>query len=191
MVAKLRYDTPDAWLDVVLADFDTFLLDHAACERKASATAMVFVSHYPDKTELVDAMIEMAREELEHFHRVHRLLVPRGLVLGQDTKNPYVNRLLKEVRRGTDEYFLDRLLLTGIIESRGCERFGMVARGLPPGELKDFYLDITRSESRHHMLFVRFARQYFPADVVTARLDELLDIEAAIIRELPLRPAVH
>ena len=36
----LRSRTPAAWAAAVLADFDAFLLDHAACERKASATAM-------------------------------------------------------------------------------------------------------------------------------------------------------
>ena len=33
---RLRTKTPWEWTDVVLADFDAFLVDHAACERKAS-----------------------------------------------------------------------------------------------------------------------------------------------------------
>ena len=34
---RLRTKTPWGWTDVVLADFDAFLVDHAACERKAGA----------------------------------------------------------------------------------------------------------------------------------------------------------
>jgi tRNA-(ms[2]io[6]A)-hydroxylase len=79
----------------------------------------------------------------------------------------------------------------GIVEARGCERFGMVAEALDPGPLKSFYTDITRSEARHHGLFVRLAREYFAANVVQTRLDELLEAEATIVEELPLRPAVH
>jgi tRNA-(ms[2]io[6]A)-hydroxylase len=35
------------------------------------------------------------------------------------------------------------------------------------------------------------AREYFPAQRVQSRLDELLDAEAEILAALPLRPAVH
>ena len=95
------------------------------------------------------------------------------------------------VKRGPQQYFLDRLLILGVVEARGCERFGMVADALEPGPLKDFYTDITRSEARHHGLFVRLAKEYFPDEVVQQRLDELLDAEAEIVEELPFRPAVH
>jgi tRNA-(ms[2]io[6]A)-hydroxylase len=57
--------------------------------------------------------------------------------------------------------------------------------------LKDFYADITRSEARHHGLFVRLAKEYFPAERVEQCLDELLQGEAEIVDRLPLRPAVH
>jgi len=36
----LKVPTPAGWIETVLKDFDSFLLDHASCERKASATAM-------------------------------------------------------------------------------------------------------------------------------------------------------
>lgn len=69
--------------------------------------------------------------------------------------------------------------------------FGLVAEALEPGPLKDFYLDITRAEARHHGVFVRLAREYFSANAVETRLNELLEEEAKIIETLPLRPAVH
>jgi tRNA isopentenyl-2-thiomethyl-A-37 hydroxylase MiaE len=40
-------------------------------------------------------------------------------------------------------------------------------------------------------LFVRLAKEYFPAERVEQRLDELLQGEAEIVDRLPLRPAVH
>jgi len=95
------------------------------------------------------------------------------------------------IKRGPEQYFLDRLLVLGIVEARGCERFGLVAEGLEPGPLKDFYADITRSEARHHGLFVRLAKEYFPQERVQQRLDELLEGEAKIVDRLPLRSAVH
>lgn len=73
-----------------MGDFDTFLVDHAACERKASATGMAFVVRYPDRLDLVDAMIGFAREELEHYHRVIQEIIRRGLTLGPDTKDVYI-----------------------------------------------------------------------------------------------------
>lgn len=188
---KLRTATRPAWIDAVMADFDAFLLDHAACERKASATGMAFVVRYPDRPELLEPMIELAREELEHFHQVYRIVAGRGLRLGADEKDPYVSRLLRMTRTGRDERLLDRLLIAGVVEARGCERFGLVAEALPAGELQRFYRDITRSEARHHGLFLRLARIYFADDIIAPRLDEVLDREAAIIDDLALRPALH
>lgn len=188
---RLRAATPAAWVNAVLGDFNAFLLDHAACERKVSSMAMSFVSHYPDRRDLVSAMIDLAREELEHFHRVYRLIAERNLTLAPDTKDPYMGQLQKEIRRGRDDYFLDRLLVAGVVEARGHERFGLVADALPPGPLKDFYAEITRSEAQHHGLFVRLAMLYFEKDTVKSRLDEWLEIEARIVSKLPPRPAVH
>ena len=121
-----------------MSDFGAFLVDHAACERKAAATAMAFVVRYPDRAKLIEPMIELAREELEHFQLVFRVIHERGLTLGADEKDPYVNALLALVRAGRDERLLDRLLVAGVVEARGCERFGMVGRALPAGELKTF-----------------------------------------------------
>ncbi len=84
---KLRIASSKEWLEAVLGDFDAFLIDHAGCERKASATALSLVSHYPDRRELVQAMALLAREELEHFHQMLWLLQSRDLVLQRDEKD--------------------------------------------------------------------------------------------------------
>jgi tRNA-(ms[2]io[6]A)-hydroxylase len=174
-----------------MADFETFLKDHAACEKKAHASALVLVSHYPDRRELVTAMIDLAREELEHYQQVWQLLDARGLTLASDRRDEYVRKLLACMRNGREPYFLDRLLVFAIVEARGCERFGLVAEALEAGELKDFYTDITRSEARHHGLFTRLAKIYFDEKDVAQRLEELLAQEATIIQQLPIQPVLH
>jgi tRNA-(ms[2]io[6]A)-hydroxylase len=190
---KLRAATPAAWLDAVFSDFDAFLLDHAACERKASATGMSFVVRYPDRTALMEPMIEFAREELEHFHIVYRLIAARGLTLGGDYKDVYVNGLRAQMRTGADMLLLDRLLVAGIVEARGCERLQMVAQALTTEhtELKNVYEDLARAEARHHGLFFRLARQLFDEATTLERADQLLDFEATLVARLPHRPAVH
>ena len=71
----LKIASAQEWLEAVLVSFDEFLLDHAANERKASAMAMSMVAHYPDKTELVTEMVDLALEELQHFRQVMRCLL--------------------------------------------------------------------------------------------------------------------
>ncbi|OUS11235.1 tRNA-(ms[2]io[6]A)-hydroxylase [Gammaproteobacteria bacterium 53_120_T64] len=194
---KLRYQTPPAWADTVLDDFDAFLIDHAGAEKKASGMAMSMALHYADKPDIVGAMIDLSIEELEHFREVVKLMTARQLQLQKDEKDPYVNQLRKQARNGRDDYFLDRLLLGGVIEARGAERFGLVATALPEGgssddhALKSFYQAITRSEDRHQGLFIDLAANHFPAPIIDARLDQLLDFEAQLVSGLPFRPALH
>lgn len=188
----LRVSTPRAWLDVVLADFDHFMLDHTLCERKASAMGMSLVAKYPSKALIVDDLIAFAREELEHFHLMYRLIHERGLVLPNDEPDEYVNELRKLMHgRHQEDLFLDRLLVPGLVEARGCERLLLVSDALPQGSLKQTYLEVTRAEARHHALFFRLAKRYFTDSVVERRAAELLDAEAEIVSRMPLLPRVH
>jgi len=188
---KLLFDTPSKWTDGVIAEFDSFLIDHAACEKKASSMAMTMAAHYTDKSELVGAMIDLAIEELTHYRDVFKLLQQRNLQIAPDEKDPYVNQFRQHIRRGPDVYLLDRLLIAGIVEARGHERFGLVADALTEGALKRFYMSITASEERHAELFVDLALRYLPEQQVYERLNQLLDAEASIAENLPLRPALH
>lgn len=192
---KLRADTPDDWATYVADHLDEFLIDHAACERKASANAMHFVVRYPDKPDIVDAMVEVAREELEHFHQVFHIMQERGVQLASDEPDPYVNKLLKPARGGGQERLLDRLLLGSIIEYRGCERFAMLGRELESrpdeADLGGFYRELAASESKHRGDFYELALAYFDQDVVEDRLDFFLDLEAEAVEELPIRAALH
>lgn len=188
---ELLVATQHQWTETVLADFDAFLIDHAACERKASSMAMSMLLHYPDREKLVQAMTDLAVEELLHFKAVMAIIRERQLVLRADEKDPYVNELRLATRTDSKVYLLDRLLIASIIEKRGAERFGLVAMALPPGALQNFYRNISESESRHYTLFLELACDYFDWQMIKTRLRELLIIEAKIVENLPLRAALH
>jgi tRNA-(ms[2]io[6]A)-hydroxylase len=189
---RLRNTTSDAWVDAVVGDLDGFLKDHAANERKVSGSAMTLAVHYPERRPLVDAMVDLAREELEHFRRVYTLLVERGQTLGQDAPDPYmraVRRLLR--RRDIEEYLVDRLIVFGVVEARACERFTLLGTALPDVGLRQFYRGLARAEARHHGLFLRLAHRYACCRDVSSRLAEVLDAEAEIVAALPVRAALH
>jgi tRNA 2-(methylsulfanyl)-N6-isopentenyladenosine37 hydroxylase len=187
----LGFATPSQWLDAVLTNFDAFLVDHAAAEKKAAGMAISMLSHYPDKPDIVNAMIDLSLEEMMHFREVVKFLHQRGLQLAADQKDPYVNALRAHTRTGTEVYLLDRLLVASIVEARGCERFGLIAEALPSGDLKKFYRAITESEHKHQDLFLDLAQRYFATEQIEHRLQELLVIEANIVRQLPILPALH
>lgn len=190
-MVELRTKTPPEWTEAALADFDSFLIDHAACERKASAVGLSFVVRYPDRPLLIEPMIQFAREELEHFHQVFRWIEQRGLQLAPDYEDEYVSRLMKAVRTGREERLLDRLLVSSVIEARGHERLSLIADALPEGELKNLYARLSRAEAHHRSLFVELALHYFPEKEVSERLAFFLDLEADSIAKVPFRAAVH
>jgi tRNA-(ms[2]io[6]A)-hydroxylase len=191
MKFELLSASSSAWLDTVMTDFDSFLRDHASCEKKASGMAMSLIAHYPDKPILMRAMLNLAVEELSHFRDVMRHLLDRGLKPARDTRDDYVNQLQQLMDQGKDMYLLDRLLLGAIVEARGAERFGLIAAALPAGKLKTFYQTITDSENRHFELFLDLAAQHYPLATINNRLPILLQQEARILAQLPLKAALH
>jgi len=189
---RLRYETPAAWAETVRDHLDAFLQDHAANERKVSHSALTLAAQHPDRSDLVEAMIDIAKEELHHFEQVFRLLLSRGMTLAQDTPDPYMGRLFKSVKTPeVDAYLLDRLLLFGLVEARGCERFRLVGEALDDQALASFYLELSASEARHHATYLTLARRYFERPRVDDRLDVLLDLEAEVASTMPLAPRLH
>ena len=67
----------------------------------------------------------------------------------------------------------------------------MLAEALPRGHVKDLYRALSRSEANHHRLFVELAGRYFALEQVETRMDGLLQAEANIIEDLPIRAALH
>ncbi|MDD9938862.1 MAG: tRNA-(ms[2]io[6]A)-hydroxylase [Myxococcales bacterium] len=190
-VLRLRAETPRAWVEAVLADFDAFLQDHAANERKVVHSALTLAAQYPEHEALVEVSIEIAREELEHFAQVHALLKARGRGLGADGPDPYVGGMRRLERKGTADQLLDRLLIFSVVEARGCERFLLVAEALQDPELAALYQELARSEARHRAVYLRLCRELFGDARTTVRLEELLEAEGELVRGLPVRAALH
>ena len=181
---------PD-WVNVILENFDEFLQDHANCERKASALAMSLVVKHPDRKLIIPQLIDLAVEELEHFGQVYAVMQKRGVPLAKDIQDPYVNALMALMRHGREDRFLDRMLVSSIVECRGAERFGIIADALKDAELKDFYTTLYKAERKHGHQFVDMVLRYFDSETVYERLNALMAREAEIIRELEWRPSLH
>jgi len=187
----LAYATPPQWATFVLERFDALLADHADCERKAAAQARSLLRRYGDRPELAAALTELAQEEQAHFDQVVALIARRGGAYTPGGKDPYVNALLAHCRRGGPEGFLDRMLVSSLIEQRSAERFRLLREALRDPDLKRFYRDLWASEAKHGNLFVRLALHRVDADTLYARLRELVAAEGEIVRTLPWRAAIH
>jgi len=190
---ELTENSSQEWLDTVMSDFDSFLQDHADCERKASAMAMSFVAKYPERHEIIPELIATGIEELEHFQQVYEFMQERGVSLAKEmAPDPYIKDLMALSHGGTPlTRFRDRLLLASIIESRGCERFKMVSEAQGEESIKRFYKLLWASEAKHSHIFVHMALRYFDKAEVDQRIEELVNAEAEIVRNLPLRAALH
>lgn len=180
------------WIDYVLDHFDDFLIDHADCERKASSMAMSFVAKYPDRLEIIPELIDTGVEELEHFRDVYALMERRGIRLPEKmTEDLYVKELIALCRHTPDERFIDRMCVASVVETRGAERFRMVAENIQDEELRQFYKRLWISEAKHGHIFVKMLLNYFTKEEVYPRLEYFRQEEARIIQALPIRAALH
>lgn len=184
--------TSQEWVDAILSDFDSFLIDHCDCERKASGMAMGMIAKYPNRTEIIPELMETAIEELEHYRDVYGLMQERGLQLPLKVEpDPYIKAFHSALRGPSELRFLDRLLQSSIIEMRGCERFRLVAENVADAQIQKFYKQLWTTEAKHGHIFVRMALRYFPEDEVYDRLETLNTIESEIVSSLPIRSALH
>ena len=188
----LKVATKPEWIKTVLDDFNSFLIDHADCERKASSSAMSFVAKYPNRVEIIPDLIDTAVEELEHFQEVYRLMEKRGVELAAKMpEDPYIKALMKKMRSSVEERFLDRLLIASVVETRGAERFKIVADHMEDPELQKFYKMLWISEAKHGHIFVKMALNYYPEKEVYDRLHWWMNEEGNIVDALPFRAALH
>ena len=189
----LKLPTDPRWVNIVESNIDEILTDHAWCEQKAATNAITLIIQNPERTEMVDALLEIAQEELEHFGQVHQLIKDRGNVLGREGVDDYVSKLYKFMSKGRSrhESFIDRLLFSAMIEARSCERFKVLSENLPNNELAKFYRDLMESEAGHYTIFIGFARKYAEGIDVDKRWKEWLDFEAKVIVNYGTETAIH
>lgn len=191
---RLKLPTDPRWANIAEKNIQEILTDHAFCEQKAATTAITLITQFPEKTELVIAMANLAREEMEHFQRVHEILVKRGYTLGKERRDEYVNDLASFIFQsgyGREEFLVNKLLFAAIIEARSCERFKVLSENINDKELADFYRDLMVSEANHYTMFIRFARKYAKNYDVDKRWQEILDQEAIIISKYGNKELIH
>jgi tRNA 2-(methylsulfanyl)-N6-isopentenyladenosine37 hydroxylase len=155
----LGCETPDLWVENALVNQDIMLLDHAHCEKKAAMTALNLIHRYPGNPDLLMKMSRLAREELRHFEQVMKFIKKRGLRYDHMTASRYAARLRDFVRKQDPGRVIDLLIIGAFIEARSCERFAKIAP-LLDDELKDFYISLLKSESRHYQDYLKLASGY-------------------------------
>src|ERR1700754_3178472 len=93
-VLRLELPTDPRWVNIVEKNIEEILTDHAYCEQKAASNAITIIVKFPEFPDLVQAMTELCREEMEHFGLVHAKLLERGYRLGVERRDAYVNDLM-------------------------------------------------------------------------------------------------
>lgn len=190
---RLKLPTDPRWVDIAQKNINEILTDHAYCEQKAASAAISFIVQYPEYPELVDAMSDLAREEMEHFQMVHDQIKKRGLKLGYERKDDYVKKLRQFFKGGDRVHQLtDNLLLAAMIEARSCERFRVLSEGIEDSELKTFYAELMKSEAMHYTMFLKFAREIGGAVMdVDKKWQDFLSYEAKVIATFGKTERIH
>lgn len=192
----LKMPTDPRWVNIAERNIEEVLIDHAFCEQKAASNAISIIIQYPHLTDLVTEMTAISIEEMQHFEMVHQKLIDRGLKLGFDRKDQYVQDLskyLKQVNGGgpRESHFVNQMLFAAMIEARSCERFKILSEELKDAELREFYRDLMESEARHYTTFLKYARKYGGKVDVDARWKEFLDFEASLMEKYGKSETMH
>jgi len=188
-ILGLQLPTDPRWVDLAGISLEAILTDHAYCEQKAALSCISLIQKYSDKEVLVKELSPVVTEEWGHFRLVLAELQKRNLKLGLQRKDIYVNKLLLFQRKGgrTEERFLDQLLTMALIEARSCERFKRLSEGLNDTYMRNFYRRFMESEAGHYSLFIELAETYSTRENVTARWNEWLQYETAVMQEIDVR----
>lgn len=185
----LKLPTDPRWVNLAEMQLEDILTDHAYCEQKAATSCISLIQQFPDKLEILEQVSPIVTEEWGHFRMVIQELKNRGLKLGFQRKDEYVNQLQQFVVKGgsRDQRLVDRLLLCALIEARSCERFRLLSVELKDPALKEFYHKFMVSEAGHYRLFIDLAKLYGEEKKVLARWQEFLDYEKEVLKNLELR----
>jgi tRNA-(ms[2]io[6]A)-hydroxylase len=192
----LKMATDPRWVNVVTKNLQEILTDHAFCEQKAASNAISVIVQYPMYPDLVKAMTEICQEEMTHFHMVHELILAKGLTLGFERKDPYVNDLSEYLRRNKTNsspqgQFVNKMLFAAMVEARSCERFKILSEELPEEDLRLFYRTLMESEARHYTTFLGFARKYGKGVDVDQCWNDFLEFEAELMEKYGKSETIH
>jgi len=185
----LTLPTDPRWVNLAEMDLEEILTDHAYCEMKAAVSCISLIQRYPEKIELVEALMPIVTEEWGHFRMVLAELKKRELTLGEQRRDEYVNGLLAFQKKGggKEHSLLERLLTFALIEARSCERFRLLSLEISDDNLKEFYHKFMVSEAGHYRLFLDLAKKYAGEEKALKRWKEYLVHEAEVLKNLELR----
>lgn len=188
-ILGLQLPTDPRWVNLAEISLEAILTDHAYCEQKAATTCISLIQKYSDKEKLIIELAPIVTEEWGHFRLVLQELHKRGLKLGTQRKDEYVNALIGFQQKGgsPNERFLDKLLMMAMIEARSCERFKRLSEGLNDPYMAKFYRRFMESEAGHYTLFIELAETYLPKDRVRERWVEWLNHETEIMKAMAVR----
>ena len=188
-ILGLKLPTDPRWVNLAEISLEAILSDHAYCEQKAATSCISLIQGFSDKEKLVKELAPIVTEEWGHFRLVLQELNKRGLKLGPQRKDNYVNALFDfQIKGGSrDDRLLDKLLTMALIEARSCERFKRLSEGLKDNYLAKFYRRSMESEAGHYTLFLELAEEYLDKDKVRKRWHEWLAHEEVIMKEMELR----
>jgi tRNA-(ms[2]io[6]A)-hydroxylase len=193
-ILKLQLPTDPLWVkNVVESNIEELLTDHAFCEQKAASNAITLIVQNPNLSDLVQEMALLVQEEMDHFKRIHDIIVERGFLLGKERKDNYVNELRKFIiiGGGREAQLIDRLLFSAMIEARSCERFKVLSENINDSQLSAFYHELMISEATHYAMFIRLAKKYALAIDVDKRWKEFLAYEAEVIQNYGKSETIH
>jgi len=193
-ILKLKLPTDPLWVkNVVESNIEEILTDHAYCEQKAASNAITLIVQNPNYPELVQEMAELVREEMDHFKRVHDIILKRGYTFGKERKDNYVGELYKFLKPGGSRQtqMIDRLLFSAMIEARSCERFKVLSENINDEELAAFYHELMISEATHYTMFLRLAKKYAGDIDVDGRWRDFLTYEALVVQNYGKSETIH
>src|SRR5690606_21210451 len=124
---------------------------------------------------------------------VHDIIKARGYTLGRESKDDYVNKLFKFMKKdgSRNDAFIDRLLFAAMIEDRSCERIRVLSNNIKDEELAKFYRDLMIYVAEHYIIFLKFAKKYTERVDVDARWKEWLEFEGKLIQKYGKKETVH
>jgi tRNA-(ms[2]io[6]A)-hydroxylase len=188
-VLGLELPTDPRWVKLTEISLEDILTDHAYCEQKAATSCISLIQSYPERVDMVRELAPIVTEEWGHFRLVLAELDKRGLKLGRQRKDEYVNALLQFEYKSSDrtERLIEKLLICALIEARSCERFRLLSLYIDDMDLRQFYHKFMVAEAGHYRLFLDLAKRYGQADKVMKRWDEYLAYEADIMKSLGIR----
>ncbi|MFY7879295.1 MAG: tRNA-(ms[2]io[6]A)-hydroxylase [Lacibacter sp.] len=188
-ILGLQLPTDPRWVDLTMLSIEEILTDHAYCEQKAATTCISLIQRYSQYEKMVVELSPIVTEEWGHFRAVLAELHKRGLRLGKQRKDLYVNELIAFQKKGghVEDRFLDQMLTMALIEARSCERFKRLSEGLEDAYLRKFYRKFMESEAGHYTLFINLSEYYLPKTKVRKRWKEWLEFEKDLMQRIEIR----